>query len=128
MSDAIDVMLRISAISDELDELSKNFGTSEEELEPVQKEYEDVVGNFEAGLWRKHEEGGKFPPEKLRLRLAHAAMDAELLGSFTRLHAARKRFEKRISTLKAELDAQRSLLSTLKMEAEASGAGLRRPA
>jgi hypothetical protein len=62
----------------------------------------------------------------MRERLGRRKMPPEMLGAQRIPESKRKRLEKRVSTLKAEMDAQRSLLSAYKVEAEASGAGLRR--
>jgi hypothetical protein len=47
-------------------------------------------------------------------------MPQESRQELMRLQAARKRAEKRISSLKAAADAQRSILSALKTELEAT--------
>jgi hypothetical protein len=105
----------------ELDRLSKDLAGVERELEPIRREVEKHHSDFEIGLWHKHVSGGeKFPPEKLRERLSVAALDPALYGRFAALSASRKRMEQRIRDLKAAVDAQRSILSALKLEAEAA--------
>jgi len=122
----IDILDELYEHAAEIDSLSKRQANVERQLEPVELEYERFVTAFEQGLWVKHLEGEKFPPEKLRMRLAHQQMPPPLLGSYTSLHAERKRIEKRISALKMTVEAKRSILSALKLEAEAAGSGLRR--
>jgi hypothetical protein len=117
-----EVMARLDQLATELDTLSKALAGTERDLEPAEAKYEEFVGDFEAHLWEDSTQGdAKFPPEKLRLRMAHKAMSAELLGSINAGHAKRKRLEKRIGSLKVQVDAQRSLLSCLKTELEAGG-------
>jgi hypothetical protein len=104
----------------ELDQLSKRLSQVETELEPVALQYEEWMGAYEEGLWDHHIAGAKLPPEALRTRMAHRAMPPELLGAHTHLVNERRRLEKRISSLKAVVDAQRSLVSALRAELEAS--------
>jgi hypothetical protein len=55
----------------------------------------------------------------MRLKLAHNEMAPELLGEWAALCASRDRMRKRITDLKSEVEAQRSILSSLKLEMEA---------
>lgn len=103
----------------ELDKLSKELGETERTLVDVEAGYEKFLDEFETGLWDKHLEGGKLPPEVMRIRLAHRAMDAQLLEEYSAMIRKRKRLEKRIKALGAAIDAQRSILSALKLELEA---------
>lgn len=129
MTTPLEALERLEAYAAELDGLSKDLADVERKLEPVTREYDDFMGDHEVGLWNRHvEDGEKLPPEALRARLAHREMPKELLGRYSSLTASRKRMEKRIGSLKSEIEAQRSILSALKIEAEASGAGLRRAA
>jgi hypothetical protein len=106
----------------ELDDLSKKLGKVELELESAEEDYQKFVDDFELGLWRQHvDHGAKLPPtEKLRLKLAHEAMDPVVLGRYIGLKNRRDRIEKRIKSLGKTVDAQRSILSALKTELEAS--------
>jgi hypothetical protein len=137
MSDAGTCMVRLDEIAAELDARSKEAHIVARELDGykerdgtevkgVQKLYDDWMDEFEVGLWNASEAGAKLPPEPMRERLGRRKMPPEMLGAQRILESKRKRLEKRVSTLKAEMDAQRSLLSAYKVEAEASGAGLRR--
>jgi hypothetical protein len=111
--------LRDSA--DELDHLSRSLHKTERDLEPVEREYRTFVDDFEVGLWRQHQdEGRKLPSEALRVKLAEKQMDPALLGRYVGLVLARRRAEKRIRDLRASVDAQRSILSALKTELEAT--------
>lgn len=123
--DPVEVMGALDGFADELDTLSKSLADTERKLEPVEGEYEAWMAAYEEGLWEQHLEGAKFPPEKLRQRMGHKAMPADLFGRYTQLLNSRKRMEKRIGSLKASVSAKQSILSALKAEAQATGSGLR---
>lgn len=111
----------LDGIARELDAISAALAKLEREYEPVERAYEDFLSDFETGLWAKHvDDGDKLPSEKLRIQLAHRAMPTELYGKYFAFTKSRKRMEKRIGALKSACDAQRSILSALKMEMEAS--------
>jgi hypothetical protein len=99
----------LDRIARELDMRSKQLHWLEKQLEPVEERYEEFIANHEVGLWLKSEsEGNKLPPtEKMRIRMAHLEIDAALLGEY--------------KSLGKQADAQRSVLSALKVEAEARG-------
>lgn len=121
MSTPGEVMAVLDGHARELDALSSSLAAVERQLEPVAVEYEAFLASHEIGLWAKHvNDGDKFPSERLRERLALRDMPAELYGRHTALVASRRRMEKRIGTLKAVVDAQRSILSGLKAELEAT--------
>lgn len=121
MSTVGESIAKLGDIADELDRASKVLSEIERELEPIEETYQRFVDDFEIGLWTKHEdEGAKLPSEALRKKLAHKAMDPALLGRYVGLINARKRGDKRIASLKAAADAQRSILSALKTELEAT--------
>lgn len=121
MTDPGTVLVALDDHAAELDQLSKALADTERKLEPVTREYEEFMSAYEEGLWDRHVEGGeKFPAESLRTRMGHRAMPPELLGRYTSLMGSRKRIEKRVSTLKAIVEAKRSILSALKVEMEAS--------
>ena len=120
MSDVAECIARLREAADELDGLSRALHEIERDREPVEREYQKFVDDFEVGMWRRHQDiGEKLPAEKLRVKLAEQAMDPALLGRYVGLQMARKRAEKRIRDLRASVDAQRSILSALKTEAEA---------
>lgn len=126
MSDAISCMNKLDAFAEELDTLSKGLAEVERKLEPIEYAYEEFVGEYEIFLVEQAQEKGEKPPaERLRERMALKAIPREVLGPYQTLTAKRRRMEKRISAIKAGIEAQRSLLSAYKVEAEASGAGLR---
>lgn len=117
----------LTGIAQELDGLSASLANVERRLagsaeKPgVEVRYEKFMADHEIGLWTRHvDEGAKLPPEKLRERLGHQAMPADLYGEYFALTKSRKRIEKRIGALKAAADAQRSVLSALKVEMEAT--------
>jgi hypothetical protein len=115
-----EAMVALDGIARELDDLSGSLAGVERQLEPVESEYERFMASHEIGLWQAHiDHDAKLPPAGLRERLAHRDMPSELYGRHTALNASRKRMEKRIGVLKAASDAQRSILSALKVELEA---------
>src|ERR1700679_3072624 len=118
MTSPAEVMSTLEALVVELDTRSKDLAETERNLEPAEARYEESVGDWAASLW--NEPDAKWPPEKLRLRMAHKAMDPQLLGAVQTGQAKRKRLEKRIGSIKVQVDAQRSILSALKAELEAS--------
>lgn len=121
MSDVIDAVSALRASSEELDRLSKALHMLEAEFEHVQDAYEQFMTDFEVGLWIKHaDHGAKLPPATIRVKLAHKAMDPVLLASHVGLARKRERLMKDIGLEKAKVDAQRSILSALKTEMEAS--------
>lgn len=114
-----EVMERLAQLAEELDQRSLELGDVERRLEPAELAYQVFVDEFEVGLWTKHENAGsKLPSESLRLKLAHKEIDPALLGRYQGLLHSRKRLEKRINALKSQVDAQRSILSALKLEME----------
>jgi phosphoenolpyruvate-protein kinase (PTS system EI component) len=111
----------LTEISNELLTLSQALQQVEKRLEPLERSYEEDFADFEAGMFKRYEDGeGKWPGEETRERLYRRTMPQESRQELMRLQAARKRAEKRISSLKAAADAQRSILSALKVEMEAS--------
>lgn len=120
MSTPAESMQRLAAKARELGELSDALAGVNRKLEPVERDYTAFVDDFEIGLWKKHEdEDAKFPSAAMRLKLAHKAMDPELLGRYVGLTKSRERLVKRISDIRVEVDAERSILSALKTELEA---------
>jgi hypothetical protein len=124
VSEQVDVstcILRLDGIASELDGLSKDLAGVERRLEPLQRAYDDEFADFEAGMFDAWEKGdGKWPGEDTRERLFRRTLPADDRARYDALHASRKRMEKRIGTLKAAADAQRSVLSALKVEMEAT--------
>jgi phosphoenolpyruvate-protein kinase (PTS system EI component) len=111
----------LTDISNELLTLSQALQQVEKRLEPLERAYEEDFSDFEAGMFKRYEDGeGKWPGEETRERLYRRTMPQEQRQELMRLQAARKRAEKRISSLKAAADAQRSILSALKVELEAT--------
>lgn len=123
MTSAAECMMVLDEHARELDMRSKELARVERDLEPVEEEYRRFVDDFEIGLWQRSqdEEGFKLPSEALRLKLAHKAIDPALYGRYVGLVKSRKRLEQRIRDLKTAVDAQRSILSALKLEMEATG-------
>lgn len=121
MSTPAEARARLDEIALELDQRSKELADVERQLEPVAISYQTFVDDYEIGLWTRHEdEGAKLPSADLRLKLAHRAMNQSVYGRYVGLTNSRKRLMARIGVLKAEVEAQRSILSALKVELEAS--------
>lgn len=111
----------LTDISNELLTLSQALQQVEKRLEPLERAYEEDFADFEAGMFKRYEDGeGKWPGEDTRERLYRRTMPQEQRQELMRLQAARKRAEKRISSLTAAANAQRSILSALKVELEAT--------
>lgn len=130
MTTALESLERLDRHAQELDTLSKTLAEVSCALESVEKEYSDFVDAYEVGLYLKCEEAGtRLPGEAMRLKLARREMSAVLLGRHDGLLRKRDRLRQRISDLKAEIEAERSILSALKTEMEAGGhRGFRRAA
>ena len=116
-----DVMRVLDHNARELHDLADALASVERQLRGASKDdagvqgaYTAFVDDFEVGLWSQHVEGAKLPAKDLRLQLAHRAMPPELYGRYFALVTSRDRILSRISTLKAEVGAQRSILSALK--------------
>jgi hypothetical protein len=121
VSTPAEAMAQLEKYASELHGLSRKLAEVEQEFAPVEKEYTDFVDEFETGLWFKHvSEDAKLPSEAMRTRLAHRAMKPELLGRYVGLTNQRGRLRKRISDVKVSVEAQRSILSALKVEMEAT--------
>jgi hypothetical protein len=106
----------------ELDDLSKRLVQIERELEPLAERVDDFIEAFEADLWEdsKAEDGPKFPPERVRMALAHRAIDRELYANYRAYQRVRVRAKQRLSDLREIVAAQRSIVSAAKTEQEAS--------
>lgn len=126
-AEPIDAMFRLETLASELDRRSNELAETERKLDPIEAAYDEFVSDYEASLYDESlKEGGpRLPGESIRLALAHREMPPSLRGEHRTLTGKRRRLEKRISTLKTEVEAQRSILSALKVQAEADGAGLR---
>ena len=117
-----EVMFRLDQMSREMDSCSSALNLIERELETVEAAYQEFVDSYEIGLYQRsiEQDGYRLPSEALRLKLANRAMDPELFGRRTALVKKRDRGLRRIATLKVGIDAQRSILSALKAEVEAT--------
>ena len=127
MTTPIEAMDKLDQLAIELDQRSRELAQVERDLEPVEAQHEAFCAAHEIGLWKAHEDGGlkKWPSEGLRERMAHQDMPPELWGRWLALVASRKRLERRIGALKVSVDAQRSILSALRTEMEATASGRR---
>lgn len=122
MPDVGAALSRLDDYSRTLDDLSKALADCARKLEPVADEYQDFIDTHELGLYDRSEseDDFKLPSEAIRLKLALRAMPLELRGRYRTLKASQDRMTRRLGDLKALVDAQRSILSALKTEADAT--------
>lgn len=121
MTTPSDILERLDGHASDLGTLSDDLNEVQEQLRPLQEQVDAHLRAHEVGLWQKHvNNGDKFPPEKVRERLAIQDLDPVLYGRHTALLSKRKQLQQRISDLKAEIDAERSILSALKEEMAAT--------
>lgn len=121
MAEPAQVMATLDALATELGTRSAELADVERQLEPVEIDYEDFVEAFVAGMFESHE--GRLPGEDVRRSLAHQRLREErpeLLGRYRKLTRSRKRLQARIDTVSKAVGAQRSILSALKVEMEAT--------
>jgi hypothetical protein len=117
--DVAAVMGKLDTLAVGLDTLSKELGEAERLRAQAEDDYEDFIDNFVAGLYEQS--GNKrLPGEDVRRSLAHKAMPAETLGQYRTLTRRAERLRRRIADVKVQVDANRSILSALKLEMEAS--------
>lgn len=112
---------KLEAYAAELDKRSDELAETQRELDQTEPKYRDFIEAYEVSLYDSLD-GGRLPSEKMRLNLAHRAMPRELLDGYRVLVSKRERLRKRISDLKASVEAQRSVLSAEKVTLEAGGA------
>lgn len=122
MTTPVEARVKLTDLANELGTLAGQLADVERKLEPVENEYVQFIDNFETGLWAAHvgDKGAKLPSAEMRLKLARQAMDPDLLGKYVGYTNSRKRLIERIRALKVEIEAQRSILSALKVEMEAT--------
>lgn len=124
MSEVRDAAEILIASSRELDDLSRGLMNAEVELAPIERELETFVADFQVGLYEDClSKGERLPSSEIRLALAHRAFDRDRFNRYLALRAARVRARQRIGDLKGIVDAQRSILSALKTELEATESG-----
>ncbi len=115
------VLRKLDDYASELDGCSRKLAEAESELEPLNATYEEAMDDYEAGCWERYEdEDAKLPPQHMREVLARRSIKPEIRSERATLLSKRKRLEKRIRTLSDLVDAQRSILSALKSELEAT--------
>jgi hypothetical protein len=123
MSDVIDASRTLLQTARELDELSKRLLKDELELEQLEIDVAEHVENYHAACWQEHVDSGgdiKLPSEAIRTALAHRSFDRDRYRRYLALRAGRTRRKQRIGDLKEIVAAQRSIVSALKTELEAS--------
>ena len=123
MSTPAEALARLDGHAAELDDLSKRLAGVQRQLEDSDRTYQDFVDDYETGLYLKSkdpgvDDGPKLPSDAMRKLLARRAMDPELLGRRDGLIHKRDRLKQRIGDLKEVIQAERSVLSALKVEAE----------
>lgn len=120
MSDVIEAKVKLRDIALELDKRSRELGDTNRALNPVQEAYDEFIRDHKAGLFQEAQEaGGRMPSVDMQEVLALREMPKEFRGKHFELGAKRDRLKQRISDLKSEADAWRSVLSAEKAELEA---------
>ena len=122
MSEAVEARHTLDKYRSELDNLSRDLAELARKFEPVQQAVTDFCDEHELGLYQRSidEDDFKLPSEKLRHKLAMRALDPALYGRFVAMEASMGRMRGRIGDLKVLVEAQRSVLSALKSEQEAT--------
>jgi len=130
MTTPLEALDRLDQHARELGDLSTALMEVSRRLEEVDREYQRFVDDFEIGLYLKSEEenGPKFPSEAMRLKLARREMNPEVLGRRDGLERKRERLKQRIGDLKAIVESERSVLSALRIELEATAPTMKRAA
>lgn len=120
MSDPVECKDKLRKLADRLDVLSRTLGAINNELRPIEEQYDDFIRDYELGLYdRCEEEGKKLPAADMRLQLALREMPVSFRGKYRELVSKRESLKQQIGNLKVEVDSWRSLLSAEKAELEA---------
>lgn len=122
MSDVAEAVQKLREYAGELDTLSGNLADLERQLEPVAEQVRAFTDDYELGLYQQsiEDDAYKLPSEALREKLARRALPPDLHGRHAAMVASRDRMRKRIGDLKLLVEAQRSILSALKSEQDAT--------
>lgn len=122
MSTVAEATNKLDEYATELDKLSRGLANVARQLEPVAKEYDEFISNYELGLYDRslNDANFKLPSEAMRLKLAIRDMSPELYGRYVALTHSQDRMKERIRRLGQLVDGQRSILSALKSELEAT--------
>jgi hypothetical protein len=121
MTEVRDASLTLMEKARELDDLSKRLGETEHELTPLENELTEWVEAYHVQCWEGYvERDEKLPSEVTRVALAHRSFDREKYKRILVLRGLRNRRKRRISDIKEIVDAQRSIVSALKTEMEAT--------
>jgi predicted nucleic acid-binding Zn-ribbon protein len=113
----------LERIARELDERSKSLWNTEIELSKIREVYDDEFAEYETEWYGRYKAGeDKWPGEETRHRVfrQEKLKGSEWVRRMLFLERKRDRLEDRIRTLGKEADAQRSVLSALKVEMEAT--------
>jgi hypothetical protein len=116
---------KLEAYAAELDKRSSELAETQRELDEKEPQYEDFIRDFHVDMYEQAlKDQSRLPSESLREQLALKAMPSGFRLEYEALVRKRARLQKRISDLKAAVDAQRSVLSAEKISMEATGGGL----
>lgn len=113
----------LDRIARELDDRSKSLWNTEIELSRIREVYDEEFAEYEAEWYRRYRDGeDKWPGEETRHRVfrQEKLKGNEAVRRMLFLERKRARLEDRIRSLGKEADAQRSILSALKVEMEAT--------
>ena len=93
MTTPLEAMDKLTALADELGDLSSMLAQVERDLEPVDRDYVAFTDMHDIGLYERSvsEDGFKLPSAEMRGKLANRAMAPELYGRRTALVKSRER-------------------------------------
>lgn len=116
-------MRELNRIARELDQRSRSLWNTELELAQLHEAYDEEFAEYEAEWYRLYEAGEKkWPADATRHRIfrEERMKDSEAVRRMLFLERKSKRLKDRIHHLATEADGQRSVLSALKVEMEAT--------
>lgn len=117
----VEASQRLIAAARELDDISKALVEVELEIEKTEPRYQDFIESFVADLWDECiQEEKKFPPQDVRNAMALKAMDPTVKADYRYLIHRRQKAKQRLTDLREIVAAQRSIVSAVKEEMNAS--------
>jgi len=126
MADPIAVLGTLNDLASRLDEASRELFRLHEQHEQTAANYDDTTNDVLCGLVDEYEQSEKrLPGEDVRNAIVTKHLREQepiLFGNYRRERAKIDRYERRAKRIEREIDAQRSILSFLKTEAEAGAA------
>ena len=124
MSDPVAVLGKLQDLASRLDVASKSIYTMDEKLAGIEVDYDDTRNDILVKLIAEYERSDtRLPGEDVRNALVTNRLreqEPDLYKSVRNLRAKISRYERRARRIEREIDAQRSVLSFLKTEVEAT--------